>query len=99
MSNKSIKIDFNVNDDLSSVKAFLERLATLEQAGSSGLTELGNRIRLDFGSNIQEMVYDRSLEAMSKGPRNPTPPVESGTLQDSAQAPPTKPLWKRLLSW
>lgn len=64
-----------------------------------GLTELGNRILPEFGSNIQKMVYDRSLEAISKGPRNPIQPVESRRHQDSAQAAPHKPFWKRLLGW
>lgn len=37
-----------------------------------GLAEIGDHIVLEFGSPIQEMIYQRSLDAISKRPMIPT---------------------------
>lgn len=48
-----------------------------------GLAEIGSRIRLEFGSKIQEMVFERSL--LSRGPRKP-PPHGGGAAAAGAQS-------------
>ena len=55
-----------------------------------GLAEIGRHIQLEFGSNIQEMVFQRSFD--SRAPRRPparTPPATATQIRQSA--------WKRIL--
>lgn len=59
-----------------------------------GVAELGGHIRLEFGSNIQKMIYDRSLEALGKGSMRPPREPEASATVDSSPRP---SLWKRLL--
>ena len=54
-----------------------------------GLAEIGRHILLEFGSNIQEMVFQRSFD--SRAPRKPparTPPSAASEVRQS--------VWKRI---
>ena len=68
---------------------FLRRI----QEGS-GVAELGNHIRLEFGSNVQKMIYERSLEALGKGPKRPPKEPETNEIADP---PPRLSFLRRLL--
>jgi len=57
-----------------------------------GLTEIREHIQLEFGSKIQEMVFERSLA--SRGPRMPAP---SGTVGRAQHPQGSRGFWKRLL--
>ena len=59
-----------------------------------GIAELGDHIRVKFGSKIQEMIYNRSLEALDKGPKRPPSEPEADEITDPPSRP---PFWKRLL--
>lgn len=59
-----------------------------------GVVELGEHIQLEFGSKIQRMIYDRSLEALEKGPRRPSQP---SATEEPADPPARLPFWKRIL--
>jgi len=56
-----------------------------------GLVEIGDHIQLEFGSKIQEMIFERSLA--SRGPRMPAAQPAVGGGQD-LQA--RRGFWKRL---
>jgi len=46
-----------------------------------GLAEIGDHIVLEFGSSIQEMIYQRSLDAISKRPRSPSMPNQNENIE------------------
>jgi hypothetical protein len=57
-----------------------------------GLAEIGEHIRLEFDSKIQEMVFERSLA--SRGPRMPGGQAAAGKTQRLEKG---RGLWRRLL--
>ena len=63
------------------------------------ITDINNHIRLNFGSSVQKMIFDRSLESFQhKGPRNPTALATSPGSVASEPLPQDPPShWTRLL--
>jgi hypothetical protein len=60
-----------------------------------GIAEIDNHIRLHFGSKVQKMIFDRSLESFRyKGPHNPTVMAGSGNPEPLTRDPPS--LWARV---
>ena len=57
-----------------------------------GLAEIGRRIKLEFGSNVQETVFQRSFD--SRGPRAPSGQNVASPLAASDHGP---TVWKRIL--
>ena len=64
--------------------AFLHRIEE-----GCGLAEIGKHIHLEFGSNIQEMVFQRSFE--SRAPRKPPVQAARPTTIHGRQS-----IWKRI---
>ena len=56
-----------------------------------GLEEIGRHILLEFGSGVQEMVFQRSLQ--SRGPRRPSGRASQPAPETREARPPT---WKRI---
>jgi hypothetical protein len=64
-------------------------LRRIEEDG--GLAEIGQHIHLEFGSKLQEMVFQRSFD--SRAPRQPPAPSPPPTAAESR-----RPFWQRMLA-
>jgi hypothetical protein len=64
-------------------------LRRIEEDG--GLAEIGQHIHLEFGSKLQEMVFQRSFD--SRAPRQP--PAQSPAPTSTE---PPRPIWQRMLA-
>lgn len=63
-----------------------------------GIAEMGEHIHVRFGSRVQEMVYNRSLESVSRGPRKaPTDTILENADQQTSGSASTWTSWLR--SW
>lgn len=63
-----------------------------------GLKALDEQIQLEFGSNVQRMIYDRSLQAIERGPRKPSV-QETPSDQNTAELDTThRSFWRWLHS-
>jgi len=69
-------------------------LRRIEEA--CGVAEINVHIKLDFGSPVQKMIFDRSFDAMRKGVRAPAlaPKIGVDTASDVNES---NGLWKRIM--
>jgi hypothetical protein len=57
-----------------------------------GLAVVGDNVLLEFGSKVQEMVFERSFDSLKRGPRKP-----SGETSRPVAEPAKQRLWKRII--
>lgn len=59
-----------------------------------GVARLNDHVQLEFGSRVQKMMFDASLDALRRG--HAAPAVSSAPVEEESQ-PPVRSVWSRIL--